>query len=343
MRAQNGFFPHKGAFSGKRGTPYVIAEIGFNHEGDMDVAQRMILAAAEAGADAVKFQTFCAADLALPSAPHYERIKPAEMDLDGMRRLKAWADEAGVDFLSTPFSVQALEWLMEVGAPAVKVASMDCVNTYLLEAVAATGRPIFLSTGMAGLDEIGRTLAFLEAKGSGEVVLLHCVSNYPAQAGELNLAAIPFLRRTFGRAVGYSDHHHDPKACLLAAILGAQVIETHFTIQPERQDGDHGHSLGPEALRRLIADMGEAAIMLGAETALCDRPDKENAPLFRRGLYAARDLRKGERIDAGCFLFCRPVSEFSPADVPRLQGRVLRRDVPMYAALGKADVAAEED
>jgi len=321
-------------------TPYMIAEIGFNHEGSLELAQRMINAAAEAGADAVKFQTFRAVDLALPSSPHYELIRPAEMELSDMRRLKGWADEAGVDFLSTPFSIQALEWLMEVDVSAVKVASMDCVNTHLLGAVADTGRRIFLSTGMADLDEIGRTLAFLDARGSGEVVLLHCISNYPAQAGELNLAVIPFLRRTFARAVGYSDHHHDPKACLMAAILGAQVIETHFTLEPDRKDGDHAHSLGPEELRRLIADIEAALVMLGAESAVFDRPDRKNAALFRRGLYAARDMLKGERLSGRDLLFCRPTSDFSPSDLPGLEGMVLQRDVARHEPIRHGDVGS---
>jgi sialic acid synthase SpsE len=323
--------------------PYIIAEIGFNHEGDLEMAGRMIRAAAESGADAVKFQTFRADDLALPSAPHYELIKPAEMELEHMRRLKGWADEAGVDFLSTPFSVQAVEWLMEVDAPAIKVASMDCANTHLLAAIADTGRRIFLSTGMAALDEIGQSLAFLDERGSGEVVLLHCISNYPALAEELNMAAIPMLRRTFGRPVGYSDHHHDPRACLMAAVLGAEVIETHFTIEPEREDGDHGHSLGPDQLKQLVEDILTATIMLGTEQAMFDRPDRQNAAQFRRGLYAGRDLGRGERIKASDLLMCRPVSDFSPSDLPRLEGTVLKQDVARYEPIRRDDVELKDD
>lgn len=322
--------------------PYLIAEIGFNHAGSMETARRMIRAAARAGADAVKFQTFRADDLALPSAPHYRLIKPAEMTRDELRRLKAWADEAAVDFLSTPFSRKAVEWLAELGVAAIKVASMDCTNTHLLGAIAATGCRILLSTGMASLDEIRRTLAFLDARTSGEVVLLHCISNYPAARHELNLATIPLLRRTFGRPVGYSDHHPGPKACLAAAILGAEVIETHFTLEPDRQDGDHAHSLGPDALQRLGADIEAAMEMLGSEEAIFTRPDRENAATFRRGLYAARPLHNGERLAEQDLLLCRPASEFSPADLAWLTGKVLRQDVAQYAAIRRNDLMMDD-
>jgi len=318
--------------------PYIIAEVGFNHEGNMDVARDMIQSAAEAGADAVKFQTFQAVDLALPSAPHFELIKPAEMTFEDLIKLKSWSDEASIDFMSTPFSPQALLWLVEVGVSTIKIASMDCVNQHLLAAAAGTGKRLILSTGMATLEEIRQTLGFLDEQGSGEVVLLHCISNYPAKAGELNMASLNLLKRTFGRPVGYSDHHHSPQACLVAAVLGAEVIETHFTLFPDREDGDHGHSLDPDQLRTLVGDIEAALTMIGSEADFETRADREHASQYRRGLYAGRDLKRGEMLQEEDLLFCRPVSELSPSDVRRLKGRALCRDVVRYASLTAADV-----
>ena len=318
--------------------PYIIAEIGFNHEGNMDAARQMIRAAAGAGANAVKFQTFLASDLALPCSSHFTLVKPAEMTFDDLCTLKAWADEAGVDFLSTPFSVQAVKWLDEIDVPAVKIASMDCTNLHLLKHVAATSRRILISTGMADMDEIRRTLNFLDEQGSGEVVILHCISNYPARAEELNLAVLGLLKRTFNRPVGYSDHHHNPQACLLAAILGAEIIETHFTIFPERKDGDHAHSLGPRDLERLVADINTACVMIGSEKFMENRSDRENAPVFRRGLYAGKNLVKGETIRESDMLFCRPVSSMSPSDMEGINGKILSRNVKQYTPLMHEDV-----
>ena len=172
---------------------YVIAEIGFNHEGDVALAKEMIKAAATAGADAVKFQTFRASDIALPTGSHYEAIKCGEMDLGQHQELFRVATDCNVDFLSTPFSPWAVELLETVGVPAYKVASMDCTNHYLLGYVAQTKKPIYLSTGMATLNEIFGSLEFLREKGSGPVTLLHCLALYPAKAEDLNLTIINFL------------------------------------------------------------------------------------------------------------------------------------------------------
>jgi len=200
---------------------YLIAEIGFNHAGDMAVAQEMIRQAAAAGADAVKFQTYRAEDLALPSSPHFAAIQCGEMDLEQHRQLKAAADAAGIAFISTPFSIQAVELLEDIGVGAYKVASMDCTNRHLLGRIAMTGKPVYLSTGMATLQEIAESLEFLDQAGAGQVALLHCIAHYPAGSGELNLDCIPMLGQVFGRTVGYSDHHPGIEACFAAAILGA--------------------------------------------------------------------------------------------------------------------------
>jgi N,N'-diacetyllegionaminate synthase len=206
---------------------YIIAEIGFNHEGDLTLAEQMIRAAASAGVHAVKFQTYRAKDLALPSSPHYEAIKCGEMDLGQHQRLAAVAQDCQVDFLSTPYSPWAVDLLEQVGISAYKVASMDCTNTYLLKYIAQTAKPVYLSTGMANVSEIGETLEFLRQEQSGPVTLLHCISMYPASAEVLNLEIIPFLRTLFEIPVGYSDHYPGTKACLAAAMLGATVIERH--------------------------------------------------------------------------------------------------------------------
>ncbi len=318
--------------------PYIIAEIGFNHEGEMDAAEEMIRAAARAGADAVKFQTFRALDLALPSAPHYAAIKAGELNLEQHLRLKSVADEVGIEFLSTPFSRWAVDLLERVGVAAYKVASMDCTNRYLLGRIAETGKPLYLSTGMASLAEIGDTLEYLAGAGAGPVTILHCLSLYPARAEDLNLNAIPMLKDLFGVRVGYSDHYPGAKACLAAALLGAEVIETHFTLNTAREGGDHHHSVDSAMLAQLIADIDELGRMLGRDRAIHDRMDRRLKDEYRRGVYAARDIAAGRIIGEEDLLFCRPAGELSPNDVGEVVGRPAARDIAAYEELTRRDI-----
>lgn len=321
---------------------YVIAEIGFNHEGRLDVAEQMIRAAAQAGAHAVKFQTYRADDIALPTSPHFEAIRCGEMNRDDHARLAAVAKDCAVDFLSTPYSPWAVDLLESLGVPAYKVASMDCTNRHLLSHIARTAKPIYLSTGMATLSEIAETLAFLKEIGSGPVSLLHCMSLYPAAAADLNLAAIPLLKDLFGLTVGYSDHYPGTAACLAAAMLGAEVIETHFTLDCAQPGGDHGHSADPAMLKRLIDDIQLFTAMRGDKNALLARPDRKYAKDYRRGLYAARDLSKGDTIQVADLFLTRPVSELSPNDIDWIQGRKLSKNLAANTAISRDCVQEPE-
>ena len=303
----------------------------------MDLARRMIAAAAGAGADAVKFQTFQAIDLALPGAEHFTQVACGELGEEQHRLLAAAASEAGVDFLSTPFSVQAVELLERVGVPAFKIASMDLTNFPLLARAAVTGKPLLVSTGMARVDEIRQTLDFLRARKAERVAFLHCVSKYPADASELNLDAVRRLSAELGVSVGYSDHHPGVKACLAAGMLGAAVIETHFTLDTAWPGGDHGHSADPSMLAELVRDLALFHGMRGSEGFFDQRPDRTAAALFRRGLYAACDLPAGHVIAAADLLTCRPVSELGPNDVADLVGLPLRREVKAFAPLKRGD------
>ena len=317
--------------------PKIIAEIGFNHEGDMLEAEKMIRAAAEAGADSVKFQTFRALDLALPNADHFEIIKDGELNLEQHERLSEAAHECGIEFLSTPFSEWGVEILEKIDVPAYKVASMDLTNHALLECIADTGKMIYLSTGMAIQSEIGSTLDFLSKHNAGKICLLHCVSHYPADAKDLNLSFIPLLRRSFGVPVGYSDHFTGTKACLAAFLLGAEVVETHFTLDRTRPGADHYHSADPRQLRQLINDIRLIQEMIGDEDAMSDRPDRSAATLYRRGVYAAADLTPGTRIKREDLLMCRPPSQLSPNDLVRMEGLEVIREIPRYQSISFAD------
>ena len=309
---------------------YIIAEIGFNHEGDINAAIEMIEAAAQSGANAVKFQTFKAFDIALPSSQHYDIIKNGEMSYEQHSELYLKAKDCGIDFISTPFSPWAVELLEKLEVHAYKVASMDCTNKYLLKHIAKTQKPVFISTGMASLNEISDTLDYMDKHNSGQITLMHCISMYPAKAEHLNLDIIPFLKKLFNISIGYSDHYPGTMACLAAALVGSEVIETHFTLDTTTKNGDHFHSADPKSLEKLINDIILLRQMKGNKRMILDRPDRQYANDYRRGLYFSKQLSKGHILSEDDFLFCRPASELSPNHLEYVIGKILDKDVKEY-------------
>jgi sialic acid synthase SpsE len=255
------------------------------------------------------------------------------MTRDDALFLAGEARAAGIDFFSTPFSLAAVEILEEAGVPAYKVASMDVTTPYLLDAVAATGKPVILSTGMSSLEEIGTAVERLTRGGAKEVALLHCLSLYPVEASDCNLLAMVELKRAFGLPTGWSDHFPGAKACLAAYAAGAEIIETHFTLDCQTPGGDHSHSLDPAMLQGLLEDMRLFASMQGGPGFFSARPDREYAPVFRRGVHAAKPLAAGAVPGPGDLLFCRPLEGLSPGDMERLAGRPLKRAVSAHAPL----------
>jgi len=314
---------------------YIIAEIGFNHEGNLEAAKEMIHAAATAGADAVKFQSFLAEDIALPDSEHFQAIQDAEMNAQMHHDLQKVATEAGVDFLSTPFGLWAVDLLEELNVPAYKVASMDCTNHILLKRIARTGKPIYLSTGMSTRDEIQNSLAFLKKQKSGPVTLLHCISKYPPEQSELNLATIPLLAHELNVPVGYSDHFPGIEAAVTAVALGASVIETHFTLDTNKEGGDHSHSADPAQLAELVKRVVEIETMCGTGDLEETRPDRKLAQIFRRGLHAAQEIKAGQIITDNNLIVCRPSAPLGPNDWAKVKGRISKRSIKAGEALTK--------
>ncbi len=306
---------------------YIIAEIGFNHGGEMELARTMIQAAAASGADAVKFQSYRADRLVLRGNPHFDVIRSGELSLDDHRHLAETAKGASVDFLSTPYDAERVGWLEDVGAPAMKIASMDLTNPALLTRAAESPRPVILSTGMATAEEIESALAVLDRARAAGVVLLHCMSEYPPDLAEARLATIPDLARRYARPVGYSDHVLGPAAAITAVALGACVIEKHFTTDHALPGPDHAISADPSELSALSAAIRETEAALGASALEGERPDRPNAPLFRRGVHAARDIAKGGAIHADDLKIVRPEGGAAPAEAAALVGRRARRPI----------------
>lgn len=313
------------------GSPvYVIAEIGMNHGGDVALAARMVAAAARAGADAVKFQSFSAAGLVLDSVPHFELIKTAELSARDHDDLAAVARDNNVHFLSTPFDPRQADVLDRAGGgvPAFKIASMDLTNLPLLRHVAAKGKPVILATGMGSLTEISEAVDTVRQAGCEQLVLMHCMSAYPTELRDAHIATIPYLREVFGVPVGWSDHVLGGVAALGAVALGASVIEKHFTIDKSLPGPDHRLSADVDEMTALVRDIRTLAECLGTPAALRARPDGASAHAFRRGIYAASDIPAGTVLTAELLKCVRPETELHPRDLPLLIGRKARVAIP---------------
>jgi N,N'-diacetyllegionaminate synthase len=324
---------------------FVIAEAGVNHNGSVEMALRLIDAAAEAGADAVKFQTFAAGRLTTASAPTaaYQRqtgatsqidlLKALELSEDAHTKIQRRCTERGVIFLSTPFDELSADLLDRLGVPAFKIGSGEITNLPLLQHVAAKRRPVLLSTGMSTLMEVGTAVQTLRAGGATEIILLQCTSSYPAPAASANLNAMRTLEREFGVPVGYSDHTQGIHIALAAVALGACVVEKHLTLDRQLPGPDHQASIEPREFAELVNGIHEVEAALGSGVKEPTSAEVDMAAIVRRSVVAARDLRAGEILTRDGFVLKRPGTGIPPSSAPDLIGRRLRVDVRADAAL----------
>jgi N,N'-diacetyllegionaminate synthase len=320
--------------------PLVIAEAGVNHNGSPDLALRLVDAAADAGADAIKFQTFNADALATASAPvaAYQRERTAaksqvdmlralELPPDALRACRDRAVERGLLFLSTPFDRNAVRVLAELGVPAFKVGSGDLTNLVLLRAVAAHRLPVLLSTGMASLEEVDAAVADLRSHGDPPLVLLQATSAYPADPSDANLAAMATLGGRFGVPVGCSDHTPGIAVATAAAALGAAVIEKHLTLDRSLPGPDHAASLEPNQFADLVRAVREAHAAIG-DGEKAPRPAEEDvARVVRRSLVVVRPISAGEVLAEGDLDAMRPAGGMSPLLLDDVIGRRAARDL----------------
>ena len=327
--------------------PYLVAEAGVNHEGSLDVARRLIDEAAAGGADAIKFQTYKAGSLAVRDSPAYwdlsQEATTSQYEL--FRRfdafgppeyeaLKEHCDTVGIAFMSTPFDAEAARFLNDL-VDVHKISSSDLTNRPLIELVASFGKPILLSTGASDLHEIRRAVRWITDAGA-PLALLHCVLNYPTAEADAALGRIVGLRQAFpDHVIGYSDHTlpADLEALVVAAGLGAVVIEKHFTHDRRLPGNDHYHALDQATLRRLVERLERAVELVGR----FDLDHLEGEALSRRharrSVVTASALPAGTRLEPHHLTWKRPGHGISPADMDQVIGRRLKRDLPADTTL----------
>lgn len=331
---------------------FIIAEAGVNHNGSLELAKKLVDAAASAGADAVKFQTFRAEKVISPAAPKadYQRANTLgdESQLEMARRLELTPSEhrsvfdhcreRGILYLSSPFDEESVNLLAEMGVAAYKVGSGELTNPILLTRVAREGKPVLLSTGMANLREIRSALEVLCANGDPPVALFHCVSSYPAAAEECNLAALDTLRAEFGVAVGWSDHTLGTHIGVAAVARGAHLLEKHFTLDRSLPGPDHVASLEPDALAELVRTVRETEAALGSELKRRQASEENTAAVARRSVHAAREIEAGSVLAERDLVLLRPGDGIPADQLVRVVGRRAKRALAAGVAVRPEDL-----
>ncbi len=322
---------------GQNHPAYIIAEIGMNHNGSVDLGKRHIEAAANAGADAVKFQTFHTQDFLSSRFFDYEERRKYELDAKAHAALKDFATSVNVEFLSSPFDQKSVDLLHDLGVGAFKIASSDLTNRPLLTYVASKGKPMLMSTGYADVSEIQRAYEWVRETQDIPLAILHCVAAYPTDPADLNLVNIPMINRLFSCVSGFSDHSLDYEVLPSVAVaLGARIIEKHFTIDRNLPGYDHHFSLTPEMLGSLVSNIRMTENAMGRErleTGVISS-ERERREKARRSLYWQDNLKAGTKIETRHLIPKRPGIGLAPIHENILLGKVLRCDV-------EADTAAE--
>jgi len=323
--------------------PYIIAEIGSNHNGDMNLARMMIDSAVKCGCNAVKFQSWTPKSLIADE--EYNRnityndnprrhwgslrqmVEKYYLREEQHHELKAYCDNKGIDFCSSSFSREEADLLSTLDVPFYKIASMDINNHRLLKHVASKSKPVILSTGMATLGEVEKAIETITSSGNDKIVLLHCISVYPPEYPDIHLNNIPMLKQTFGYPVGFSDHTIGYSIPLAAVALGACLIEKHFTTDKDLDGWDHEISANPMEMEIIVRESANIKMAMGSHKRVVSNAEKEKKKKFRRSIVAARAMKKGHIISDDDLDFKRPGTGIPPDMVKHLVGRALSVDV----------------
>lgn len=336
------------------GRTFVIAEAGVNHNGEPELALRLVTAAAEAGADAVKFQTFDPAALAVPGAPtaayqrragadaadQHELLKRLTLPIDAWPAIQARANEVGLVFLSTPFDDGSADVLDRLRVPAFKVGSGELTNTPFIARLARRGRPLLISTGMADMVEVAAAVDTVRANGNPPLALFHCVSSYPATASDANLRAMETLRRAFGVPVGWSDHTIGIEVAQAAVALGASLVEKHLTLDRTLPGPDHAASVELTDFAAMVEGIRSIEAALGSGIKVATEAERNVADVARRSLYWRVSRPAGHTVTADDVAALRPAAGISPSRLDTLVGQRTHRPVTAGERVDWADVDA---
>lgn len=319
---------------------FIIAEAGVNHNGSLEKAVKLVDVAKAAGADCVKFQTFKAEQVVSKYAEkaEYQRkqtghresqlemIKKLELSYNDFLYLKAYCDKIGIEFLSTPFDLESIDFLEQLGLKRWKIPSGEITNLPYLIRIAEIKRPVILSTGMATLEEIKATVKVLIEYGANEITLLHCTTEYPAPFEEVNLNVLKTFQKEFNCAIGYSDHTQGIEIPIAAVAMGATTIEKHFTLDKNLEGPDHQSSLEPDELSAMVSAIRHVQVALGSFEKKPTPAEKKNIFIARKSIVAKRNINKGEFFNESNLAVKRPGNGISPMLWFDVMGKAAKRD-----------------
>ena len=318
----------------------IIAEAGINHNGSLELAKKLALVAKECGADIVKYQTANLDSLVSKFAPMAEyqtknmnretnqkdMLSDILLSFEEFRELASYCNEIGIEFLSTPFDLQSIDFLDEIGCRLWKIPSGEITNYPYLVKIAKTNKPIIMSTGMAVLSEIEAAMNLLKENGATDITLLHCTTEYPAPYETVNLNAMNSLGDYFGVPVGYSDHTNGIEVSLAAVAMGAKVIEKHFTLDKNMDGPDHKASLEPDELSNLVSSIRNIEVSFGTSEKMPSEAELKNAVVARKSIVASCDIKKGEIFTTDNITTKRPGNGISPMKWNEVLGTQAIRD-----------------
>tara|TARA_B100000767_G_scaffold267869_1_gene287208 strand:+ start:4453 stop:5460 length:1008 start_codon:yes stop_codon:yes gene_type:complete len=319
---------------------YVIAEAGVNHNGDISMALELVKKAKWAGADCVKFQTFKAESIVTRSSPkasyqlkatdnkesQFEMLKALELNLSDYKILKNECDKLGIDFMSTPYDYDDVDFLNDLGIVTFKIASSQLTEILFLEYVAKKKKRVILSTGMATLAEVFDATQAVKAYNQ-DLIVLQCTTNYPSLIEESNINAMLSIEKACGVKIGYSDHVQNNYACYSAVSLGAKVIEKHFTLDKSLPGPDHSCSLIPEEFKEMIYGIRQIEKSLGNGIKTTTANEMDNIFAMRRSIVASKNLKKGDQIEVKSIAFKRPFSGLAPKELKNILGKKLNKNI----------------
>ncbi len=319
---------------------FVIAEAGVNHNGNIEIAKKLIDAASAAGADAVKFQTFRAESLVCKTAKkaeyqlgvtdrsetQYDMLKKLELTEQMHKKLMEYCAKKKIMFLSTPFDIGSVKLLSKLGMQIFKIPSGEITNLPYLREIAGHQKKVILSTGMSNMNEVKAAVDVLKENGAADIILLHCNTQYPTPVSDVNLLAMVKMHEELGLPVGYSDHTLGIEVPIAAAALGAAVIEKHFTLNKNMEGPDHNASLEPQELKRMVEGIRKTELALGVGIKQASDSEKENRDIVRKSIVAASGIKKGEKYTEENLTVKRPGIGISPMRWDEVIGKTAGRD-----------------
>lgn len=319
---------------------YIIAEAGVNHNGNLEIAKKLVDVAKNAGADCVKFQTFVSKNMVtkkaakaeyqkkqtLSNETQFDMIKKLELSFDDFLEIRQYCLSLEIDFMSTAFDFESIEFLNSIGMERWKIPSGDITNLPYLIKIASLRKPIILSTGMSTMSDISNTIQILKENGAGPLVVLHCTTEYPAPYEDVNLNAMLTIKKTFDVEVGYSDHTNGIEVPIAAVALGAKVIEKHFTLDRSMEGPDHKASLEPDELKAMVESIRNIESALGDGVKRLVESEKKNMTIARKSIVAKKNILSGEVFTEENITVKRPGDGLSPMKWFEVIGGIATRD-----------------